>query len=85
MGGEGGTGKSQVIKAIIEYFLRDKIKNQLLVSAPTGSAACLINRETIHRLMKLTIHNKNKNKSASIKIRKLQSIWKNVKFLIMTK
>jgi hypothetical protein len=42
MFGEGGTGKSQTIKAIIEFYLKTNNLNQLLVSAPTGSAACLI-------------------------------------------
>ena len=43
MSGEGGTGKSQVILAIINYFALNNRSKSLLVSAPTGSAACLIN------------------------------------------
>ena len=55
MGGEGGTGKTRVIQAIMYYFLVNNKRNQLLIGAPTGSAACLINGETIHRLLKLSI------------------------------
>ena len=47
MYGEGGTGKSQVIKAIIEIFFKNNFLNQLLVSAPTGSAASLIHGNII--------------------------------------
>ena len=42
MAGEGGTGKSQVVNAVIDYFLKNNHLKELLVSAPTGSAASLI-------------------------------------------
>jgi hypothetical protein len=81
MGGEGGTGKSRVI---IFYFTENNKKNELLVAAPTGTAACLINGETIHRLMKFGRLSLNKptKKTANI-IRKLQAGWKNFRFLII--
>jgi hypothetical protein len=84
MGGEGGTGKSRVIEAIIYYFTENNKKHELLVAAPTGAAACLINGETIHRLMKFgRLSLKKSTKKTATIIRKLQAGWKNVRFLII--
>ncbi|KZT59320.1 hypothetical protein CALCODRAFT_431062, partial [Calocera cornea HHB12733] len=48
--GVGGTGKSHVIKSIIALFHLAKRTHNLLLSAPTGAAAILINGYTIHAL-----------------------------------
>ena len=39
VGGPGGTGKSQVIKAIVDFHKKMKVKNTLKLSANTGTAA----------------------------------------------
>ncbi|KZP32478.1 hypothetical protein FIBSPDRAFT_709602, partial [Athelia psychrophila] len=51
--GTGGTGKSHVIRTVIRLFEKLGIKDQLLLSAPTGCAAVLINGYTIHALTML--------------------------------
>ncbi|KAL9561046.1 hypothetical protein ACKAV7_014787 [Fusarium commune] len=48
VGGEGGTGKSRVIKALVELFASKGISNRLLVTATSGTAAARINGITIH-------------------------------------
>lgn len=48
MGGMGGTGKTQVLKALIHLFHERKEDSRLLILAPTGAAAALINGFTIH-------------------------------------
>ncbi|KAI0065028.1 hypothetical protein BV25DRAFT_1799457, partial [Artomyces pyxidatus] len=48
--GVGGTGKSHVIKAIAEFFVRLDEPEKLLLSAPTGIAAVLIKGYTVHAL-----------------------------------
>ncbi|KAJ7130146.1 hypothetical protein C8R44DRAFT_613502, partial [Mycena epipterygia] len=48
--GVGGAGKSYVIKAIVELFQRCGYSDRLLLSAPTGCAAVLIDGYTIHAL-----------------------------------
>jgi hypothetical protein len=53
LGGAGGTGKSRVIKAIIEAFARIGSGQKLFVTATTGVAATLINGSTIDSLCKL--------------------------------
>ncbi|KAI0054499.1 hypothetical protein BV25DRAFT_1764153, partial [Artomyces pyxidatus] len=48
--GVGGTGKSHVIKTIAEFFARVNESEKLVLSAPTGIAAVLIQGFTVHAL-----------------------------------
>jgi hypothetical protein len=48
VGGEGGTGKSRIIEALVELFASKEISNRLLVTATSGTAAARINGITIH-------------------------------------
>ncbi|KAF8231080.1 hypothetical protein L208DRAFT_1471534, partial [Tricholoma matsutake] len=48
IGGMGGTGKSQVLKALIDFFKHKKESHQFVVVAPTGSAAALLSGSTYH-------------------------------------
>jgi hypothetical protein len=51
LGGMGGTGKSQVIKALMFFFGERKENHRFLVVAPTGSAAALLNGSTYHSVL----------------------------------
>jgi hypothetical protein len=51
LGGMGGTGKSQVIKAVTHMFHARKESFRFIVLAPTGSAAALLNGTTYHRAL----------------------------------
>ena len=51
LGGMGGTGKSQVIKAVIQFFKKRKEEHRFLVLAPTGAAAALLNGSTYHSVL----------------------------------
>ncbi|KAJ7452796.1 hypothetical protein FB451DRAFT_992578, partial [Mycena latifolia] len=46
MGGMGGTGKTQVLHAIIDFFTRRKEEHRFIVLGPTGSTAALLNGST---------------------------------------
>ncbi|RKK60746.1 hypothetical protein BFJ69_g17203 [Fusarium oxysporum] len=48
VGGEGGTGKSRVIEALVELFAKKDLSNRLLITATSGTAAARINGITIH-------------------------------------
>jgi len=48
LGGMGGTGKSQVIKALIAFFDRCNEAHRIMILAPTGTAAALLNGSTYH-------------------------------------
>lgn len=48
LGGMGGTGKSQVLKALGHFFSERKESHRFLVVAPTGTAAALLGGSTYH-------------------------------------
>ena len=49
--GEGGTGKSDVIKSIYSYFTMTNASHKLRLTSPTGAAAANIFGVTIHSLL----------------------------------
>ena len=48
LGGMGGTGKSQVIKALSSFFEGRKEAHRFIIVAPTGTAAALLGGSTYH-------------------------------------
>lgn len=75
--GTGGTGKSHVIRTVIRLFEKLGIKDQLLLSAPTGCAAVLINGYTIHALTMLPQSRFKPNMDD------LAALWRNVTYLVI--
>jgi hypothetical protein len=61
LGGMGGTGKSQVIKALILFFEKRKESHRIIIMAPTGSAAALLNGSTYHSVLKINFVNDQKH------------------------
>lgn len=51
--GVGGTGKSYIIQSISSLFDKLGRSEELIITAPTGSAAVLINGFTIHSILQL--------------------------------
>ena len=51
LGGMAGTGKSQVIKALIHFFNAKKEGHRFMCLAPTGAAAVLISGSTYHSML----------------------------------
>ena len=64
IGGMGGTGKSQVIKAITLFFAERNESQRFLIVAPTGTAAALLAGSTYHSV--LGINEKTGNASAKM-------------------
>jgi len=56
--GEGGTGKSYLIKTI-KCWIKQNLKKDTAVAAPTGIAAFNIDGLTIHRLLQLPVEHGN--------------------------
>ena len=50
IGGMGGTGKSQILKALSYYFSLRKEAHRFIVVAPTGTAAALLGGSTYHSM-----------------------------------
>src|ERR1700723_3482107 len=55
IGGMGGTGKSQVIKALMEFFKSRNESHRFVVLAPTGTAAALLHGSTYHSFLGVPI------------------------------
>ncbi|KAF6742917.1 hypothetical protein DFP72DRAFT_746645, partial [Ephemerocybe angulata] len=51
LGGMGGTGKTQVIKALKWMFKKKKESHRFIVLAPTGTAAALLRGSTYHSML----------------------------------
>ncbi|KAJ6472415.1 hypothetical protein C8R45DRAFT_801862, partial [Mycena sanguinolenta] len=51
LGGVGGTGKSQVIKALIRFFKDRGEAHRFLVLGPTGTSASLLRGSTYHSVL----------------------------------
>jgi hypothetical protein len=51
LGGMAGTGKSQVIKALVAFFNERNESHRFMLLAPTGSAAALIDGSTYHSVL----------------------------------
>ena len=62
VGGMGGTGKTQVLRAVIEFFNQRNESHRFVVVAPTGSAAALIAGSTYHSMLGFD-HNGDENLS----------------------
>ena len=58
MVGEGGTGKSEVIKAITHFAGAWGLRPHVALTAPTGSAAVLIGGSTLHSFAGMNSHGK---------------------------
>jgi CO dehydrogenase nickel-insertion accessory protein CooC1 len=52
--GEGGTGKSQIVKALIAVLTLLNRHHEIMVTAPTGSAADNIDGNTYHTALGLS-------------------------------
>ena len=65
--GMGGTGKSQVIKAVSDFFTARKEAHRFIVVAPTGSAAALLSGSTYHSVLGINeLSNLSENASEKI-------------------
>ena len=51
LGGMGGTGKSQVIKALSQFFTGRNEAHHFITVAPTGTAAALLGGSTYHSML----------------------------------
>lgn len=81
--GEGGTGKSTVIRAISELFKAHGVKHKLFRAAPTGIATSLIDGSTIHTLCHMGVRHASTSNVSDKVIQALRKTWKDVRYLII--
>ena len=77
LGGMAGTGKSQVLKALIEMFKKRQEEYRLQGLAPTGTAAALIGGSTYHSVLGINQYNNNNLDS----VQKTAQIYERIKNL----
>lgn len=78
VGGVGGTGKSHLINAVVELFLRLGRRSEIQLSAPTGAASILIDGTTIHSLTGLPA-----TTTSIVNGEALIATWRGVSFLVI--
>ncbi|KAJ7131994.1 hypothetical protein C8R46DRAFT_924037, partial [Mycena filopes] len=66
LGGMGGSGKSQVIRAITAFFQLRGESYRFMILGPTGSTAALINGSTYHSVFKVPRDTIKKGNKADI-------------------
>ncbi|KAF5385898.1 hypothetical protein D9615_002210 [Tricholomella constricta] len=70
IGGMGGTGKTQVLKALMKYFDMRKETHRIIVVAPTGTAASLLGGSTYHYMFGISdIDGQRNTQLAQVKTR----------------
>ncbi|KLO04884.1 hypothetical protein SCHPADRAFT_840048, partial [Schizopora paradoxa] len=68
LGGMAGTGKSQVIRAVTEFFDSIGQSGQIILLAPTGSAAALIGGSTYHSYLGIMDKRQNTSQTTMAKL-----------------
>ena len=81
IGGMGGTGKSQVLKALMEFFQRKKESHRFIIIAPTGSAAALLGGSTYHYMF--GINDFASIKSANLQLAEVKQRLQGVDYIFM--
>ena len=69
IGGMGGTGKSQVLKALMRFFILRQEAYRFVVVAPTGNAASLLGGSTYHYLFGINDRDSSPSVLAQVKSR----------------
>jgi PIF1-like helicase/Helitron helicase-like domain at N-terminus len=78
--GMAGTGKTQVLKALVEFFALKKESHRLIVVAPTGSAAALLKGSTYHSMFGINSEGK---KTSNIQIAQVRSRLEGVQYVFL--
>jgi hypothetical protein len=69
IGGMAGSGKSQIIRCLIEFFALRQQNHRLTITAPTGSAAALIGGSTYHSVLGIIPGQNYINETALAKVK----------------
>ena len=81
--GPGGTGKSRLINAITQYFVKTERKEKLRKLGPTAVSASLIGGNTIHSFLTYLRSTKRQKKTMKPGFSNVENNWKNVEYLII--
>lgn len=82
LSGSAGSGKSQVIRALQDFFAIKQESRRLRLTAYTGIAAININGITLHSALNLNICS-NKKRPSSKTLQELRALWTGVDYLFI--
>ena len=85
LGGMGGTGKSQVLKALVEFFKERNKSHCIMILAPTGSAAALLNGSTYHSVLGIGSESNNQAKNEQTSQRNICEHLDGVNYIFLDK
>jgi hypothetical protein len=84
LGDVGGTGKSQVIKALVNFFEVRSESHRFIVLGPTGTSAALLNGSAYHSVLGLRDSNDNDSERiGGAKIKKVQERIRGVEYIFL--
>ena len=83
VGGEGGVGKSQIIKAIRFVMRALNREHELILMAPTGAAADNINGNTYHTCLGIRPKSNSESANARRSKMRLDQIWRSKTVMIL--
>jgi PIF1 helicase. len=66
LGGMGGTGKSQIIKTLTQFFINRNESHRIVLLGPTGTSAALLGGMTYHSFLGIQIGDNIRNESVSV-------------------
>ena len=78
-----GTEKSQVIKALIQFFSLEKQQHRFVILGPTGTAAALNNGSTYHSFLGMQIGASHNQKTENIAIAQLKERLQGVDYVFL--
>jgi hypothetical protein len=78
--GMAGTGKTQVLKALVEFFKFRKEPHRFVIVAPTGSAAALLKGSTYHSMFGI---NSDGKKTSNIQLARVRFRLEGVHYVFL--
>ena len=78
--GMGGTGKTRVLKALVEFFKLRNESYRLTIVAPTGSAAALLQGSTYHSMFGISTDGK---RSSAIQLAQVKERLEGVQYIFL--
>ena len=79
----GGTGKSRLINAIIQYFVKTQRKEKFRKLDPTAVSAFLLGGNTIHSFLTYLRSTKRQKKTIKSDFLSVENDWENVEYLMI--
>ncbi|KAF7976392.1 hypothetical protein HWV62_6777 [Athelia sp. TMB] len=83
LGGMGGTGKSTVIKALVQFFQSRNEAHRFIIVAPTGAAAALLHGSTYHSVFGINDRNDDNEKQQFKQVGQIRSQLEGVEYVFL--